>query len=152
MNALDVAPLEAVLVGPSDPEIVALEAQIRAAQLTADVDALASLIADALLFTGPDGQLATKAQDLAAYRAGTVQFRKHEPIELRIRRVGTDVAVTSLCAMLLVQVNGSLASGTYRYTRMWARDGMNRWQVVAGHVSAVPSEPAREPPEPESPG
>lgn len=147
MNAPDVALLEAVLVGPADSEIVALEARIRAAQLAANVDALASLIADELLFTGPDGHLATKAQDLAAYRTGTVQFREHEPIELRIRRVSTNVAVTSLCARLLVQVNGSLASGIYRYTRIWAHNDRNLWQVVGGHVSAVHGESAGEPPQ-----
>ena len=46
---------------------MALEAQIRAAQLAADVGALDRLIADELLFAGPDGQLGTKAQDLEAH-------------------------------------------------------------------------------------
>ena len=73
--------LESVLVGPADPEIVALEAELRAAQLAADAAALDRLIADELLFTGPDGQLGTKAQDLDAYRSGIVQFREHEPEE-----------------------------------------------------------------------
>jgi glutamate transport system ATP-binding protein len=37
------------------------------AQLRADVETLDALIADTILFTGPDGQLGTKAQDLAAH-------------------------------------------------------------------------------------
>ena len=48
--------LQSVLIGPDDPEIVALEAALRSAQLSADVEALARLISDDLLFTGPDGQ------------------------------------------------------------------------------------------------
>ena len=58
---VDQRALEAVLIGDNDPEIVALEAEIRAAQLGANVAALDRLISVKLLFTGPDGQLATKA-------------------------------------------------------------------------------------------
>jgi len=129
--------MEAVLVGRADPEIVALEARIRIAQLEADVAALDSLIDDDLLFTGPDGQLGTKAADLGAHRSGAVRFRAHEPEELRIRRVGDDVAVTALRTRLAVEVAGALVRGTYRYTRVWAREDARTWRVVGGHVSEI---------------
>ena len=125
--------------GAPDSEIVALEARLRAAQLAADVGALDALIADELLFTGPDGTLGTKAQDLAAHASGAVRFRVHEPEELRVRRVGPDVAVTALRARLAVEVAGTLMQGVYRYTRVWAREHGGPWRVVAGHVSAVPA-------------
>jgi hypothetical protein len=60
----NIALMDTVLVGPPDAEIVALESRLRAAQLAADVAALDALIADELLFTGPDGELGTKGQDL----------------------------------------------------------------------------------------
>src|SRR4029450_1916813 len=104
----DVAGMEAVLVGSADPEIVALEAALRAAQLQADVQALTRLISDDLLFTGPDGQLGTKAQDLEPHGSGVVRFRSHVPEELRVRRVGAEVAVTALRARLEVEVAGTL--------------------------------------------
>jgi ketosteroid isomerase-like protein len=135
----DVAELEAVLVGSPDPEIVALEAQLRAAQLAADVPALDGLIGDELLFTGPDGQLGTKAQDLDAHGSGVVRFRSHVPEELRVRRVGADVAVATLRTRLEVEVAGTLVRGTYRYTRVWARESDGKWRVVGGHVSEVPA-------------
>jgi ketosteroid isomerase-like protein len=131
--------MEAVLVGPPDPEIVALESRLRAAQLAADVAALDALIADELLFTGPDGQLGTKQQDLEAHRSGIVRFRAHEPEELRIRRVGPNVAVAALRTRLEVEVAGALVGGTYRYTRVWAREDGGPWRVAGGHVSEVPS-------------
>lgn len=134
---MDVDVVQAVLVGPADPEIVALEARLRSAQLTGDVDALDALIADQLLFTGPDGNLGTKARDLDAHRAGTVRFRSHVPKELRIRRVGTNVAVCALLAELAVEVNGTTSRGTYRYTRVWAQESTGPWRVVGGHVSQV---------------
>ena len=140
MSSPDIGIIESVLIGTPDPEIVAMEAEIRKAQLSADVRALDSLIADALLFTGPDGQLGSKTQDLEGYRSGVVRFRRHEPLELRIRRVGPDVAVTALRARLEVEVNSTTIRGTYRYTRIWARENEGRWRVVGGHVSEVPRE------------
>ena len=146
-DSADLAMMQTVLVGRADPEIVMLEARIRAAQLAADVVALDALIADELLFTGPDGQLGTKAQDLEAHGSGIVRFRSHEPRELRIRGVGPDVAVTSLRVDLTVEVQGTLARGTYRYTRVWAREDGAPWRVVGGHVSeAIPQEQSTETP------
>lgn len=136
----DVALMRSVLVGAADPEIVELEARIRAAQLAADVNALDALISDDLLFTGPSGQLGTKAQDLDAHGTGIVRFRAHVPRELRVRRVGSDVAVTALLADLAVDVMGTATGGTFRYTRIWARERDGVWRVVGGHVSQVQTE------------
>jgi ketosteroid isomerase-like protein len=137
MNDVDTTALDQALVGIADQEIVILEARIRAAQLNADLTALEELISDNLLFTGPDGQLGTKAQDLEGYRSGTVRFVTHVPEELRIRRVSADVAISSLRSQLTVNVAGNLSRGTYRYTRVWAREDGGVWRVVGGHVSLV---------------
>lgn len=139
MHNADIAAMQAALAGAPDAEMVALEAEIRAAQLGADIAALDRLISEDLLFAGPDGQLGTKAQDLEAHRSGAIRFRTHVPEELRVRRVGPDVAVTALRARLAVEVGGALVEGTYRYTRVWARESDGRWRVVGGHVSEVPS-------------
>ena len=135
----DVAVMRAAAAGAVDPTIVVAEARLRAAQLAADVAALDALIADELLFTGPDGQLGTKAADLAAHQSGAVRFREHAPEELRARAVGADVVVSSLRARLAVEAGGRLVRGTYRYTRVWAREGGGPWRVVGGHVSEVPA-------------
>ena len=137
MSDVDTMALEQVFVGVADQEIVGLEARIRAAQLSADTTALHELISDNLLFTGPDGQLGTKAQDIEAYRSGTVRFLAHVPEELRIRRVGANVAIAALRAQLTVDVAGNVSRGTYRYTRVWAREDDRTWRVVGGHVSLV---------------
>jgi len=138
MTHEDLATMRSVLVGDADDEIVAREAELRAAQLAADVAALDRLIADELLFAGPDGQLGTKAQDLDAHGSGVVRFRAHEPEELRVRRVGADVAIASLRARLTVEVGGQTVQGTYRYTRVWAREDGRTWRVVGGQVSEIP--------------
>jgi ketosteroid isomerase-like protein len=66
-----------------------------------------------------------------------VRFRAHQPEELRVRRVGEDVAVSALRARLAVEVGGTLLEGTYRYTRVWARERDGVWRVVGGHVAEV---------------
>jgi ketosteroid isomerase-like protein len=139
VSAPDLTLMTAALVGAADPEIVALEARLRAAQLTADVAALDALIAEELLFTGPDGRLASKAEDLAAHGSGAVRIRAHTPEELRVRRVGPEVAVSALRASLVVDVGDARVEGVFRYTRVWARDAHRGWQVVGGHVSPVAS-------------
>jgi len=131
--------IRSVLVGPPDEEMVALEAQVRAAQLSADVAALDRLIADELLFAGPDGRLGTKAQDLEAHGSGVIKFREHEPEELRVRRIGADVAITSLRTRLAVELGGRIVHGRYRYLRVWAREDGRTWRVVGGQVSEVPT-------------
>lgn len=113
-----------------------LEAELRQAQLDGDVAALDRLIDDDLLFVGPDGSLASKADDLALHRSGTVRFTAHEPRALEWRQVATDVVFVTLHAHLAVLVNGQAFAGDYRYSRVWRqRDGA--WRVVAGHVSAM---------------
>lgn len=134
-----VAQMDAARVGAPDPEIVTLEARLRAAQLAGDIPALAALIADDLLFTGPDGELASKEVDLATHASGAVRFVAHEPDELRIRRVGVDVAITALRARLVVETGGTRMAPVVRYTRVWAREADGAWRVIAGHVAAVPS-------------
>jgi ketosteroid isomerase-like protein len=128
--------MRAVAIGV-DAALIECEARLRAAQLAADVAALDQLISDDLLFTGPDGQLASKAADLEAHRSGAVRFLEHEPDELRARIVNSDAVITSLLARLAVEVSGTVVRGTVRYTRVWAREADGVWRVAGGHVSAV---------------
>lgn len=123
--------------GPLDPDILALEARLRSAQLGAHLNELADLISDHLLFAGPDGQLVSKAQDLGAYRSGVVRFLQHEPVQLQVRRLCGDIAVASLAARLVVLVNGTEMAGNFRYTRVWQVESDGRWRVVAGQVGPI---------------
>ncbi|MBC8086614.1 MAG: nuclear transport factor 2 family protein [Phycisphaerae bacterium] len=114
-----------------------LEAELRLAQLHSDVAALDRLIDDALLFTGPDGTLATKAEDLALHRNRLVEFTLHEPSEMQFVIVTDDVVVVAMRTHLAGRYQNAAFAGDFRYTRVWARRGES-WRIVAGHVSAVP--------------
>ncbi|MEO7996122.1 MAG: nuclear transport factor 2 family protein [Gemmatimonadaceae bacterium] len=122
----------------TDDIIHQLEAELRAAQLSSDVSVLDRLIDETLVFTGPDGSIASKSDDLALHRERTVRFTKHEPGDVRIQHVSDDVVVVALRTHLAGTFHGEEFEGVYRYTRVWARRGSS-WRVVAGHVSAVAS-------------
>lgn len=107
--------LQSVLIGPDDPEIVALEAALRTAQL------------------------GTKDQDLSAHRTGAVRVREHIPLELRIRRVSPSAALVALRTQLRVDVQGTTVRGNFRYTRVWALEN-GHWRIAGGHVA-----PSRDP-------
>jgi ketosteroid isomerase-like protein len=115
-------------------EITRMEDELRAAQLHADVAALDRLISEDLLFTGPDGALASKADDLAAYRDGVMRVTAHEIESLNVRPISRDVAAVAVRVHMTGSYAGTPFSGLVRYTRVWARE-VGPWQIVAGHVS-----------------
>lgn len=121
----------------SDSAILTLEDRLRSAQLNADIETLDELISENLLFSGPNGELATKAQDIEAYKLGIVRFLEHKPQKTDVRHVGNNVAIVSLVTNLTVKVSGVVVTGVFRYTRMWACEDGVQWRVVGGHVSEI---------------
>lgn len=111
------------------------EAALRSAQLAGDVAALERLVDDALVFTGPDGVVFGKSEDLDAHRNGTVRITRLQPSDERIQDFGS-TAVVSVRMEMAGTFQGARFEGPYRYTRVWCQrpDG---WRVVSGHVSAV---------------
>lgn len=119
----------------SDASLHACETALRNAQLASDVIALERLLDDELVFTGPDGAVYGKADDLDAHRRGVVHITRLESSEERIQRFGS-IAVVSVRMEMSGTFQGAAFAGPFRYTRVWCarRDG---WRIVAGHVSAV---------------
>jgi ketosteroid isomerase-like protein len=119
----------------SDASLCACEAALRQAQLASDVPVLDRLVDDALIFTGPDGAVYGKQDDLDAHRRGMVRITRLEPSEERIQRFGP-IAVVSVRMEMSGTFQGATFAGPFRYTRVWCarREG---WRIVAGHVSAV---------------
>ena len=118
-----------------------LEARLRLAQLASDVATLEQLIADDLLFAGPDGALVSKADDLAAYRDKMLCITAHQPEDLQVRAVRADVLLVSLRARVSGSYAGAPFSALSRYTRVWAK-GDGGWRIVGGQVGMVPDHAA----------
>jgi len=119
----------------SDASLRACEEALRQAQLASDVSVLDRLVDDTLIFTGPDGAVYGKQDDLDAHRRGTVRITRLEPSDERIQRFGS-IAVVSVRMDMSGTFQGATFAGPFRYTRVWCarREG---WRIVAGHVSAV---------------
>lgn len=111
------------------------ESALREAQLASDVSALDALIDENLVFTGPDGMIYGKQDDLEAHRTGAIRITKLEPSDVRVQDFG-DIVVVTVRMEMRGSFNGAPFAGPFRYTRVWQlREAL--WRIVAGHVSAI---------------
>lgn len=122
----------------ADESLLASEAALRRAQLAGDVAEIDRLIDEELVFTGPDGALYSKADDLEAHRERWVRITRLEPSEERVQRFG-NIAVVIVRMDMAGSYRGEPFAGPFRYTRVWCARPEG-WRVVAGHVSAVARE------------
>jgi hypothetical protein len=119
-------------------EVTALrhaERRLQLAQLASDVSALDQLIDDRLVFTGPDGKLYTKQDDLDVHRSGQQSMTRVDEEDLAVLVVGR----TGL-TWFLGTVEGAMAGEPFRarvrYTRTWIY-GSEGWKLVAAHISSA---------------
>lgn len=119
----------------SDASLLACETALRRAQLASDVAELDRLVDDALVFTGPNGLVYGKDDDLAAHRRGIIRITRLDPSEERVQRFG-QIAVVSVRMEMAGTFEGAAFAGPFRYTRVWRAHG-DSWRIVAGHVSAI---------------
>ena len=119
----------------SDDSLYASELALRQAQLASDVPALDKLLDEQLVFTGPDGALYGKRDDLDAHRRGLIRIDRLDPSDEHIQRFDR-VAVVSVRMEMSGTFQGAPFAGPFRYTRVW-HEQADGWRVVAGHVSAI---------------
>jgi ketosteroid isomerase-like protein len=111
------------------------EIALRRAQLASDVRALDVLIDEDLVFTGPDGAIYGKRDDLSAHRDGIIRITQLDPSDEHFQDLG-DVVVISVRMEMRGTFGGAEFAGPFRYTRVWRKAG-GAWRVIAGHVSAI---------------
>ncbi|WP_051942938.1 nuclear transport factor 2 family protein [Streptacidiphilus rugosus] len=117
-------------------ELRAAERRLQAAQLAGDADTLDTLLDDRLVFTGPDGSLSGKGDDLALHRSGEQRLTRVEEEELAVLVVdGT--GVSWFLGTVAGTFKGQEFSARVRYTRTWVRTAASGWRVVAAHVTPV---------------
>ncbi|HEU5031540.1 MAG TPA: nuclear transport factor 2 family protein [Spirillospora sp.] len=117
------------------------ERRLQAAQLASDVDALTELIDDQAWFTGPDGGLYSKQDDLSAHQTGHQVLSRVEEEELRV--LATEhIGVTWFLGTLEGAVGGQPMSARMRYTRTWTRSDRTGWKIIAAHAMFLTNEPS----------
>jgi hypothetical protein len=122
--------------GSLEDQIWEAEERLRQAMLHNDVRMLDELIAPDLLFTGHVGQLASKADDLAAHQARLLRLTEIEPLERHIL-IRDGIGVVSVLMHLVGTYDGAPIDQRMRYTRVWATSGDGSVQIIAGHMSEV---------------
>jgi hypothetical protein len=115
--------------------IQAFEDRLASAMLAGDVAELGLLIDDALVFTGPDGNILSKSDDLAAHRNAVLQLKTLDRFDTAYRQIDEFICVTTK-AHLSGTISGEAFSGTFAYTRLWRQCGEG-WRVIVGHVAKV---------------
>ncbi|MGW4463192.1 nuclear transport factor 2 family protein [Micromonospora sp. NPDC004704] len=128
---------DAAGTGAGSDEIDALRAaerRLQQAQLASDVAALDRLIDDRLVFTGPDGALYSKQDDLDVHRSGRQSMTRVEEEDLAVLVVG-GTGVTWFLGTLEGTIAGEPFGARVRYTRTWILDGDKGWRLIAAHVS-----------------
>jgi ketosteroid isomerase-like protein len=118
-----------------DASLRECETALRRAQLSSDVKELDRLVDDALVFTGPNGAVYGKQDDLDGHRRSLIHITRLDPSEERIQHFG-HIAVVSVRMEMAGTFEGAPFAGPFRYTRVWRAHG-DTWRIVAGHVSAV---------------
>jgi hypothetical protein len=122
----------------TEESLRAAERRLQAAQLASDVGALDELIHDSMRFTGPDGSLSSKQDDLRAHESGRQVVSRVEEEDLRVFATA-HVGVTWFLGTLEATVNGQVFAARMRYTRTWIPDGHNGWRVIAAHATIAES-------------
>lgn len=121
---------------PREDEIARLEERLLDAMLMSDLDELQELLADDLTFTDHEGGVWSKADDLAAHRAGAIQVDSVVASEQRIR-IFDGVAIVTVRLAIVGTFGGHAASGAFRFTRVWIPSRHDGWQVVVAHSTRV---------------
>jgi Domain of unknown function (DUF4440) len=110
------------------------ERRLQAAQLSADTAELDRLLDERLIFTGPDGVLYGKQDDLDIQRTGEQALTQVTEEELTSVVVG-HTGVTWFLGTLAGRFKGADFTARVRYTRTWVHTDEHGWRLLAAHVS-----------------
>jgi ketosteroid isomerase-like protein len=119
-------------------QVLNVEERLRMAMLNSDIDVLDELIAPDLLFTSHMGQLVSKEDDLALHRVGILRLMRLKPSQ-QIIQVHQGFAVVSVLMHVVGNYEDSPIDQNTRYTRVWSIASDGSLQLIAGHMSEIPS-------------
>lgn len=116
-------------------EVEAIEYQWRQAMLNNNLGDMDKLLADDYIAITANGTIETKAQAIAARRAGTLRITRMDISDTKVRIYGDTAVVTSRA-----EINGSNGasdvSGHYRYTRVY-NYRLGKWKIVSFEASRM---------------
>jgi ketosteroid isomerase-like protein len=117
-------------------EIDQLEEAWRNAVLSGNTAAMETLLADDYMAITASGTLQTKEQTLANLRSGRTHIKTLDVSDRKVRFYGATALVTSLAEVQGTNAEGDF-SGSFRYTRVYARDVRGQWKIVSFEASRI---------------
>lgn len=113
-----------------------LEDRWRNAMLAGDVSTLSALLADDYIGISPSGALQTKDDTVRTIRSGVFHFKSLAMSDRKVRFYGPTALVTSRAEVTGTGPSGDI-SGSYRYTRVYARSANGVWQIVSFEANRI---------------
>lgn len=136
------APADAMPLGERHEvrhEIDHLEDHWREAILSNNVAAMDALLASDYMAITSSGTLQSKDETLAKLRTGAFHIKSLEITDRKVRFYGSTALVTSRAEISGTTPDGDL-NGSYRYTRVYARDPSGVWRIVSFEASRIRDE------------
>lgn len=122
--------------GMTEQKVLQLEHDWANADVKADTAAIERLEAADFVFTGPDGMVTGKSDDLNDLKTGNFKADAIDLTDLKTRIYGNAAVITGKVTLKNCKWRGKDISGDYRFTDVWAKVNGN-WQVVASQSAAV---------------
>jgi ketosteroid isomerase-like protein len=117
-------------------EIFDLEDAWRNAVLKTDIGVMGNLLAEDYVGITATGMLQTKQDTLANMRSHRVHITTLLLSDRKVRFYGNTALVTSLAEVKGTTSEGDM-SGSFRYTRVYVRDGQGKWKIVSWETSKI---------------
>lgn len=137
------------MTGTLEQEILAQEERLTLATRQLDLEALGSIYANDIMFTGVTGATCDKSSLMDEARRGAAQRAaaaetKHfvasfDKEDLKVVAHG-DTAVTSYRFIVTIENNGHETKRRFRTTNVWMKR-QSGWQVMAGHTASLDAAP-----------
>jgi ketosteroid isomerase-like protein len=116
-------------------QIEALEKQWQTAVLSNDTLSMDKLLSEDFLGIEANGEVVTKAQQLAHMRNRQFVIDKLQTSDVKIKLVGQIVAIVTSLAHVTGLIDGDHLQGAYRYTRVYQRVPGGVWRVTSFEVT-----------------
>jgi len=100
-----------------------------------DVDSLATLLSEDLVYVHSDGMVESKGEFLQRLRSGALRYHSIEPMEVSVRSYGRAAVVTGR-ARIDVTNAAARRSLDMRYTAVYRSKG-HRWQLVSWQSTRI---------------
>lgn len=119
-----------------DKNVEQLEHRLASAFVKGDTGLVEHLEASNYTFTGPDGAVTGRADDINDLKSGSFKAEAIELSDLKVRAYGSAAVVNGKATLKNCKWRGKDISGDYQFTDVWAKVNGN-WQVVAGQSAAL---------------